>query len=114
MSSLPIDRLLLAGATPAPTAGTNPVDGTYHPILPGGQVGSSVTTIINWSMGGALIAIALGILFCLALSAFGSATSRPDVASRGKAGVPIGLVCAAGVGVLWPLVSLFSGLGGGS
>lgn len=76
--------------------------------LPGS---AAVDQILSWTMYGALIALALGLVTGFAMVGVGNISERPHVAARGKSAIVWCLVGAVGVGVAIPLVNTFFALG---
>ena len=99
-----MNRFPLAGAAADPIAPHTP-NGTG---LPGS---AAIDQIISWTMWGALIALALGVITGFAMVGVGNISERPHVAARGKSSVVWCLIGAVGVGVAIPLVNKFFALG---
>ncbi|MEU1290207.1 hypothetical protein [Kitasatospora sp. NPDC005856] len=98
--------------TSAPSGSFYDVGKNFKPEVPSGEVGSALTTIVNWTMGGCLALVVAALCACAAMDSFGSISDKPDVSARGKAGMPKCFRAAVVIGLAWPIVALGASLKG--
>lgn len=98
-----------SGAVPSPSGPFVPPAAHYHVPKPLPVTGSAagLDTLISWSLYGALVSCLLGLLGAAGLAAVGGALGRPDLASRGRAGIPLCLAGALVTGLCIPIVNTF-------
>jgi hypothetical protein len=84
------------------------------PIPPGtlpGNLGSAVDTIIGWTLTLSLLACVVGGIVGLAMVGIGNTSERPELAARGKRGAMWACLAAAGLGLIWGVITAFYNLG---
>ncbi|MFB7126435.1 hypothetical protein [Kitasatospora sp. NPDC056273] len=114
-TSLPAARLTalpLNDPTAAPSGSFYDIGKNFTPQVPTGEVGSALTTIVNWTMGICLALVVGALCACAAMDSFGSISDKPDVSARGKAGMPKCFRAAVVIGLAWPIVYLGASLKG--
>ncbi|MEU3558482.1 hypothetical protein [Kitasatospora sp. NPDC006786] len=98
--------------TTAPNGSFYDVGKGFKPEIPSGEVGSALTTIVNWTMGICLVLVVAALCACAAMDSFGSMSDRPEISARGKAGMPKCFRGAVIIGLAWPIVWLGASLKG--